>query len=300
MRIKLRQRSQIRSENTSRTQRSGSVFLSGFTLIELLVVIAIIAILSRLLLPALSLAKSKAKETVCKGNTRQIIMGLVMHMHDNEYYPVYNFDPSVAIENKFWTESLAPYTNAHWTNKLFKCPDYKGLTLVGNDDANPLGSYGYNANGTKMRPSHLGLGGAFAALAASQEPEKQFTVRVIRIKESRVRTPSDMIAIGDAHLVWARPAIIKNLYGIDISQATYSGTGLLDINFRNSFQRALWPPTPQIIKSTKRRHSGRYNVGFCDGHIEGIHRSKLFSLTDDTLRRWNNDNEPHANLLSWK
>jgi len=58
--------------------------LPAFTLVELLVVLSIIALLAGLILPALARAQSKARQTTCLNNLKQIGLAYILYREDHE------------------------------------------------------------------------------------------------------------------------------------------------------------------------------------------------------------------------
>jgi prepilin-type processing-associated H-X9-DG protein len=59
-----------------------------------------------------------------------------------------------------------------------------------------------------------------------------------------------------------------------------------------------YPYQRDTIKATNKRHRGRFNLVFCDGHVENMDQRKLFTTNAVALRRCSNDNEAHPDQIS--
>jgi prepilin-type processing-associated H-X9-DG protein/prepilin-type N-terminal cleavage/methylation domain-containing protein len=264
---------------------------TAFTLIELLVVIAVIAILATLLLPALNRAKSAADSAVCKSNLHQQGIALNMYLIDNKTYPLFwirEFD-ATSSHWVYWGDLLEPYTKAkfpehlsaetdHHANGLYDCPGFRRLKhMVGGVDT----SYAYNFVGVARvleQGSALGLGGVMLYNPNTGPDPGPGAYRPNG--ESDVAAPSDMIAIGDGPLYY--------------NSGNYQVDAILDDPVRWGGRDPAYNSHVSAV-----RHSGRFNVAFCDAHVEYLRYQVLYPpLTNlDLLMRWNNDHQSHRELL---
>jgi len=226
--------------------------MRGFTLLELLVVIAIIALLSSILLPALSKAREKSKQSKCISNLKQLFLATEMYKNDNDgYYPYTVIEAGVSGSYYYWCgyasgstmdvskSILYPYMG---NMKVLQCPSFLNLTL-NFTDSGAISGYGINAE--YVAGSHPA--NPFASLSEpATDKEIIYPAATIMYMDS---------AVWQTYSPWSETTAYydpprESLYFWARYKSDDSGT--------NGSARSHF------------RHNGRANAVFCDGHVESV------------------------------
>jgi len=212
----------------------------GFTLIELLVVIAIIAILAALLFPVFAQARSKAMQTDCLSNVKQITLAFLMYAgdHDEVLPPAYYYTGDFMGDYEehawdfhcYWNSSglishelglIGPYTNNEQINycKTFQAPS----------GSRPNSGYAYNTSYLGGPP---GEGKSPAAL-------------------TDVKRSAETVLLCDS-AYWDSETFFSAYTGIS----------------QNNYLRSPNDPWNFVGPNVHFRHKDTANVGYCDGHAK--------------------------------
>jgi prepilin-type N-terminal cleavage/methylation domain-containing protein/prepilin-type processing-associated H-X9-DG protein len=104
---------------------SGAVVSTGFTLLELLVVISIIAVLVAMLMPAIGMVRSAARQATCRAQLGQLNLACLAYAEDWDSSMPWGVDTLNPSTGNSWNRKIATVMglDPNTTNRQFICPE---------------------------------------------------------------------------------------------------------------------------------------------------------------------------------
>ncbi len=225
----------------------------GFTLIELLVVIAIIAILAAILFPVFAKAREKARQTTCLSNEKQLGLGFLQYIQDNEEKLPTGIIGGADRFGTSWDGQIYPYVKSA---AVYRCPDDP------NSGTSPNYPLSYAANADALRNDAPGW--SHGSISAFTAPTKTVMLMEIQDWVDDFTTPRTTVAY------WNAPVS----EGLDLFASTPSATPVGAKRIETGPMGSTGYNDPGTTPD-KGRHSDGSNFLFFDGHAKWLRGSAV-------------------------